>query len=100
MDGIRRNHVVGDAQVNLHPCPYCGSAGVAVEETDIGGYVVACPCCGMCGPEGAFASDAVRGWQGLCAKMCRGCRRHLLMVVKDLRRKLDESLHEHTRGDA
>lgn len=86
--------------MNLHPCPYCDGTDVAVEETDIGGYVVACPCCGMCGPEGAFASDAVRGWQGLCAKMCRGCRRHLLMVVKDLRRKLDESLHEHTSGDA
>ena len=85
--------------MNLHPCPYCGK-DVTVEETDIGGYVVACPCCGMCGPEAPYRGVAVRRWQVLCSKMCRNCKYHLLMVVKDLRRKLDESLHEHTRGDA
>lgn len=76
--------------MNLHPCPYCGGADVAVEETDIGGYVVACPCCGMCGPEAPYRGVAVRRWQVLCSKMCRNCKYHLLMVVKDLRRKLDE----------
>ena len=86
--------------MNLHPCPYCGGASVAVEETDIGGYVVACPCCGMCGPEAPYRGVAVRRWQVLCSKMCRNCKYHLLMVVKDLRRKLDESLHEHSGGDA
>lgn len=86
--------------MNLHPCPYCGGTGVAVEETDIGGYVVACPCCGMCGPEAPYRGVAVRRWQVLCSKMCRNCKYHLLMVVKDLRRKLDESLHEHSGRDA
>ena len=60
-----------------------------MEETDIGGYVVACPCCGMSGPEAPYAGVAVRRWNVLCSKMCRNCRYHLLMVVKDLRRKLD-----------
>ena len=86
--------------MSLHPCPYCGSQEVSVEETDIGGYVVACPCCGMCGPEAPYRGVAVRRWQVLCSKMCRNCKYHLLMVVKDLRRKLDESLHEHSGGDA
>ena len=86
--------------MSLHPCPYCGSQEVSVEETDIGGYVVACPCCGMCGPEAPYRGVAVRRWQVLCLKMCRNCKYHLLMVVKDLRRKLDESLHEHSGGDA
>ena len=76
--------------MDLHPCPYCESRDVAVEETDIGGFVVACPCCGMCGPEAPYAGVAVRRWQELCAKSCRHCNRHLLMVVKDLRRKLNE----------
>ena len=75
--------------MGLHPCPYCGSQEVSVEETDIGGYVVACPCCGMCGPEAPYRGVAVRRWQVLCSKMCRNCKYHLLMVVKDLRRKLD-----------
>lgn len=74
----------------MHPCPYCGSDEVSVEETDIGGYVVACPCCGMCGPEAPYRGIAVRRWQALCSKMCRNCKYHLLMVVKDLRRKLHE----------
>ena len=74
--------------MELHPCPYCGSQEVSVEETDIGGFTVACPCCGMCGPEGAFATDAVRGWRELCSKMCRNCRVHLLRVNAELRRRL------------
>ena len=77
--------------MNLHPCPYCGSQEVSVEETDIGGYVVACPCCGMCGPEAPYRGVAVRRWQVLCSKMCRNCKYHLLMVVKDLRRKLEDA---------
>lgn len=76
--------------MNLHPCPYCNGTDVAVEETDIGGYVVACPCCGMCGPEAPYRGVAVRRWQVLCSKMCRNCKYHLLMVVKDLRRRLHE----------
>lgn len=86
--------------MSLHPCPYCGSQEVSVEETDIGGYVVACPCCGMCGPEAPFVGIAHRRWNALCAKMCRNCKHHLLMVVKDLRRKLDEGLHERSGRDA
>ena len=86
--------------MSLHPCPYCGSQEVSVEETDIGGYVVACPCCGMCGPEAPYRGVAVRRWQVLCSKMCRNCKYHLLMVVKDLRRKLDEGLHERSGRDA
>lgn len=74
----------------MHPCPYCGSDEVSVEETEIGGYVAACPCCGMAGPEAPYATVAVRRWNVLCSKMCRNCKYHLLMVVKDLRRKLDE----------
>ena len=74
----------------LHPCPYCGSDKVAREETDLGGYVVACPCCGMCGPEAPYACIANRRWNELCAKMCRHCNVHLVQVNKELRKKLHE----------
>ena len=74
----------------LHPCPYCGSDKVAREETDLGGYVVACPCCGMCGPEAPYRCIAVRRWNELCAKMCRKCNVHLVQVNRELRRKLHE----------
>ena len=74
----------------LHPCPYCGSDKVAREETDLGGYVVACPCCGMCGPEAPYKCIAVRRWNELCAKMCRKCNVHLVQVNRELRRKLHE----------
>ena len=74
----------------LHPCPYCGSDKVAREETDLGGYVVACPCCGMCGPEAPYRCIAVRRWNELCAKMCRRCNVHLVQVNKELRRRLHE----------
>ena len=53
-------------------------------------YVAACPCCGMAGPEAPYATVAVRRWNVLCSKMCRNCKYHLLMVVKDLRRQLHE----------
>lgn len=74
----------------MHPCPYCGSGKVAREETDLGGYVVACPCCGMSGPEAPYAAIAVRRWNELCAKMCRRCNVHLVQVNRDLRRRLHE----------
>ena len=74
----------------LHPCPYCGSDKVAREETDLGGYVVACPCCGMCGPEAPYACIANRRWNELCAKLCRHCNVHLVQVNKELRKKLHE----------
>jgi len=74
----------------LHPCPYCGSDKVAREETDLGGYVVACPCCGMCGPEAPYRCIAVRRWNELCAKMCRKCNVHLVAVNRELRRRLNE----------
>ena len=74
----------------LRPCPYCGSDKVAREETDLGGYVVACPCCGMCGPEAPYRCIAVRRWNELCAKMCRHCNVHLVQVNRELRRKLNE----------
>ena len=53
----------------LHPCPYCGSEQVSVEETDIGGFVAACPCCGMSGPEAPYKCIAAgielaRYWRG------------------------------------
>ena len=64
--------------MKLHACIYCGSDAVAVEETDIGGYVVACGCCGLSGPEAPFAGEAVRGWDILCGRMCSHCRKGLI----------------------
>jgi len=79
--------------VKLHPCPYCQSEEVAVEETDIGGYVVACGCCGMTGPEAPFAGIAVRRWEILCSRMCSHCRtnllRHFTTRIRELKAELD-----------
>lgn len=75
--------------MSLHACPYCGSDKVAVEETDIGGYVVACGCCGMSGPEAPFVGIARRRWQILCSRLCNKCRRVYIKRLVELRRKLD-----------
>lgn len=79
--------------MKLHACPYCGSADVAVEETDIGGYVVACGCCGMSGPEAPYRGVAIRRWQVLCSRMCSHCRqnliRHFTVRVRELKEELD-----------
>jgi len=69
--------------VKLHACIYCGSEAVAVEETDIGGYVVACGCCGLSGPEAPFAGVAVRRWEILCSHMCSHCRKNLIPIMPE-----------------
>ena len=71
-------------------CPYCGCCAVTVEETAEGGRVVACPSCGMTGPESVDGDpeEAVMGWEALCRKMCRNCRLVYIQRIKDLRRRL------------
>ena len=71
----------------MHSCPYCGCPGVYLADTDGGGRTVACPACGMSGPESVDGDDteAERGWETLCRKMCRHCNRHLLKIVKELK---------------
>ena len=75
----------------LHSCPYCYCDQVSVERTVEGGAVVACGFCGMTGPESVDGdeSEAVRGWEILCSRMCNKCRRVYIKRILNLRRKLD-----------
>ena len=77
----------------MHSCPYCGCPGVYLADTEGGGRTVACPSCGMSGPESVDGDDAeaARGWGILCRKMCRHCNSHLLKIVKEL--KNEKYLH-------
>ena len=47
----------------MHSCPYCGCPDVYLADTDGGGRTVACPSCGMSGPESVDGDDeeAARG---------------------------------------
>lgn len=79
--------------MTLHSCPYCGCPDVYLADTDGGGRTVACPSCGMSGPESVDGDDAeaARGWEILCGRMCRHCNSHLLKIVKEL--KNEKYLH-------
>lgn len=79
--------------MTLHSCPYCGCPDVYLADTDGGGRTVACPSCGMSGPESVDGDDteAARGWSILCGRMCRHCNSHLLKIVKEL--KNEKYLH-------
>lgn len=78
--------------MTLHPCPYCSSGDVSIEETDIGGYVVACGCCGMSGPEAPFVGVAIRRWQVLCSRMCSHCRTNLIRHFTGRIRELKDEI--------
>lgn len=77
----------------LHSCPYCGCEFVYIVDTADGGKTVACPSCGMSGPESVDGDDAeaARGWSILCGRMCRHCNHHLLKILKEL--KNEKYLH-------
>ena len=77
----------------MSPCPYCSCRAVTVEETAEGGRVVACPNCGMSGPESLDGDpeEAVRGWELLCRKMCRNCRQVYIQRIVKLRKSLGSS---------
>ena len=83
--------------VTLHPCPYCSCPLVAVEHTAEGGTVVACPSCGMAGPESVDGdeAEAVKGWEILCGKLCTHCRRAYVKRIVELKAQL-----AHRGGDA
>lgn len=74
----------------MHSCPYCGCPGVYLADTDGGGRTVACPSCGMSGPESVDGDDeeAARGWETLCRRMCRRCSKHLLKRIKELKAEI------------
>lgn len=76
--------------MTLHSCPYCGCGLVYLADTDGGGRTVACPSCGMSGPESVDGDDeeAERGWEYLHGKMCRKCSRHLLKRIKELKAEI------------
>ena len=76
----------------VSPCPYCGCCSVTVEETAEGGRVVACPRCGMSGPESVDGDEeeASRAWNALCRKLCRNCRRVYIRRILELRRRLQQ----------
>ena len=46
-----------DEMVELKPCPFCGSVGIAVV-----GSFVRCGCCGAVGPYGYTEVEAVERW--------------------------------------
>ena len=68
----------------MHSCPYCGCPGVYLADTDGGRRTVARPAFGMSGPESVDGDDteAKRGWETLCRKMCRHCNIHLLSIIR------------------
>ena len=59
-------------------------------DTAEGGKAVACPRCGMAGPESVDgdAKEAKNGWEFLHGKMCRKCSRHLLRRIRELKAEL------------
>ena len=73
--------------MTLHSCPYCGCGLVYLADTDGGGRTVACPACCMSGPESVDGDDteAVRGWEILCGRMCRHCSRRLVEEIRRLK---------------
>ena len=79
--------------MTLHSCPYCGCHAVEVVENAEGGKIVACPGCGMSGPESVDGdeAEALRGWQVLCGRMCSHCRTVYIKRIIDLRRRLAAS---------
>lgn len=76
--------------MKMHSCPYCGCPDVYLADTDGGGRTVACPACGMSGPESVDGDDeeAARGWSILCGRMCRHCSRQLLKKIKELKAEI------------
>ena len=83
------------------PCPYCGCKEPYLAKTFGAGCTVACPECGMSGPESKDGNkeEAWTGWDILCRKMCRKCNVNLLASNRLLRErvKMLESLLEHER---
>ena len=75
----------------MHACPFCRCDQVSVERTLEGGAVVACPSCGMSGPESVDGdeAEAVRGWEILCSRMCNHCRRVYIQRILEMRKRLD-----------
>ena len=75
----------------MSPCPCCGCAEVYVADTAEGGKVVACPRCGMSGPESVDgnAKEAKNGWEHLHGKMCRKCSKHLLRRIRELKAEIE-----------
>lgn len=75
----------------MSPCPCCACPDVYLAQTDGGGLTVACPRCGMSGPESVDGdeAEAVRGWESLCSRMCNKCRRVYIKRILDLRKRLD-----------
>ncbi len=74
----------------VHPCPYCGCPNVYLAKTFGAGYTVACPECGMSGPESkdGVKEEAWAGWDILCRKMCRKCNVNLLASNRSLRERV------------
>ena len=75
----------------MSPCPCCACPDVYLAETDGGGLTVACPRCGMSGPESVDgnAKEAKNGWEYLHGKMCRKCSRHLLRRIRELKAEIE-----------
>ena len=74
----------------MSPCPCCACPDVYLAQTDGGGITVACPRCGMSGPESVDgdAKEAKNGWEYLPGKMCRHCNRQLLKKIKELKAEI------------
>lgn len=72
---------------DVSPCPYCGCAEVYVADTSEGGKTVACPSCGMAGPESVDGDEeeAVQAWNSLCRKLCRNCRQVYIRRILELK---------------
>lgn len=75
----------------MRPCPYCGSTDVYLARTFGAGCTVACPDCGMSGPESkdGIDAEALEAWDILCKKMCRKCNVNLIQSNKELRHEIE-----------
>ena len=78
--------------LDVHPCPYCNSADLYIDEYLLKGrtgYCVACHDCGMCGPVSFDGQDiAIKAWETLHKKMCRHCMDRLIQQNKRLHEEI------------
>ena len=77
---------------DLHPCPYCNSDDLYLDEYLIDGRHGCCVACHSCGLSGPVSFDgegiACKAWEALHKKMCRHCMDRLIRANKQLKAEL------------
>lgn len=80
------------SDLDVHPCPYCNSSNLYIDEYVLKfrkGYCVTCYDCGMCGPVSFDSAEiAIKAWETLHRKMCRHCMDRLIQQNKKLHEEI------------